>query len=199
MQRKMFFRILLWISLLLAVGLGCEFFTNIRDGIRLVGTGRAVITDIGALTTQIIPAGIEETAMAMVTQIDESGMMETAQAAFTESAAGIGETAQAITTQVYTSPEEAPADIPVMEGETSGFIGTSQSVSYFIDADYRDVLDFYKREMPANGWQEVAGEGFSNDTMAEIQYQKGNRKASVVVTEVPFVGQTTVVITIQES
>jgi len=197
MSTKMFFRWLLLVSLLAAVGLGCQLVNNIQDGFQMVSTGQAVATEFGALATQIIPAGIEETAQALITEVDQSGIIETAQSAITENAPGLGETAQALSTEVYTSPEEAPADIPIIAGEISAFIGSPQAVSYFVSTDMKEVLSFYQREMPNNGWQEVAGQGFSNENMAEIHFEKGGRKAVLVITQVPFVGQTTVVITIE--
>lgn len=199
MRPNYFFRWFLLISLLVAATLGCTLVNRIRDGIALVGTGQAFATDIGAFATEFIPPGINETAMAFVTEVDQSGVLETAQAAITVNAPGLGETVQAVSTEVYTSPEEAPADIPLYEGEKSAFIGTSQSVSYFVDAEFQDVVNFYKNEMPANGWQQKGSENATGDTMVEIEFEKEGRSAVVVVTQVPFVGQTTVVISIEGS
>ncbi len=196
MRPNLIFRWILLISLVVAATLGCTLVTRIREGIELVGTGRAFATDIGSFATEFIPPGINETAMAFVTQVEESGVLETAQAAITVNAPGLGETVQAVSTQVYTSPEDAPADIPLYEGEKSAFIGSPQSVSYFADAEFQDVVDFYKREMPANGWQLKGTEKVTGDTMFEAEYEKEDRSAVVVVTQVPFVGQTTVVISI---
>ncbi len=197
MNTKMFFRWVLLVCLLIAAGLGCQLVDNIKGGFQMVSTGKAVATDIGALATQIMPAGIEETAQALVTEMDQSGIIETAQSAITENIPEMGETAQAFTTEVYTSPEEAPADIPIIAGETSAFIGSPKAVSYFVSLDLKDVLDFYKREMPNNGWQQLTAQGFTNENMAELHFEKGGRKAVLVITQVPFVGQTTVVITIE--
>jgi len=197
MSAKMFFRWLLLVSLLAAVGLGCQLVNNITDGFQMVSTGQAVATEFGALATQIIPAGIEETAQALVTEIDQSGIIETAQAAITEKAPELGETVQALSTEVYTSPEEAPADIPIVTGETNAFFGSPQAISYLVSLDLKDVLDFYQREMPINGWQQLTDQGFSNETMAEIHFVKGGRKAILLATQLPFVGQTSVAITIE--
>jgi len=184
MRSKLFYRWLLFVSLLIAVTMGCGLINNIREGVELVGTGQAIVTDIEALTTGIIPGGIEETAQALITEIDPGSLVETAGAAITEIDPGL------ITTEIYTSPEEGPEDIPVMEGDLGAFVGTPQSVSYTVDAEFSAVLDFYKREMPNNGWQEDTSEGSSSDNLAELIYTKVNRKASVTITEIPFIGVT---------
>jgi hypothetical protein len=199
MRSKLYFRLLLLISLLVAASLGCQLVDNITEGVKFVGTGRAVATDIKALTTQIIPPGLDETARALGTQVDESGVLKTAQAAITEKAPGIGETAQAIVTEVYTSPEEAPADIPIMDGEKSAFVGTSQAVSYFINAEFQDAVDFYKKEMPNKGWQADTSKDSTSENLVELHFTKDNRSATVVITQIPFVGQTTIAITIEGS
>lgn len=197
MTRQTVFRLLLLVTLLVSASLGCQLVNRVKEGVELVGTGQAVATEFGALSTELIPPGIEETAQALITEVDTSGIMETAQAAITENAPEIEGTLQAFTTEVYTSPEEAPPDIPIMEGEKSAFVGTAEAVSYFINAELQEVVDFYKREMPVNGWQEAPSDGISNENMVELQFTKGGRKAVLVITQVPFVGQTTIVITIE--
>ncbi len=134
--------------------------------------------------------------MAVITEVNPGGMLETAQVAITEKAPAVGETMQAVTTQVYTSPGSAPADIPVMDGEISAFVGSQNSVSYFINAELQDVVNYYRQQMPLNGWQESATDSLLSEDVVEIKYVKGDRSAVVVLTEIPFVGQTTVVISI---
>jgi len=134
-----------------------------------------------------------ETAQAMITQVEESGVIETAQSAITEQAPTI----QAFVTEVYMDPEKAPPDIPVMEGEKSAFIGTPSAVSYFINTEVAQVVDFYKKEMPVQGWTFLEADSTESDLNTELHFQKGGRKAIVMITEVPFVGQTTIVITIE--
>lgn len=196
MPNKMFFRMLLAVTLLAAAGMGCRLVNNIKEGVQLVGTGRAVATDFGSISTELIPPGIQETAQALITDVDTSGILETAQAAITEQAPVLGGTVQAFSTEIYTSPEQAPPDIPIMEGEKSAFVGTAEAVSYFLNADLKDAVNFYRTEMPKNGWQEDTSDNVSSDNLVELKFTKGGRTASVVVTQVPFVGQTTIVITI---
>ena len=89
-----------------------------------------------------------------------------------------------------------------MEGERSAFVGSAQAVSYVINADFNQVVNFYKSEMAAKGWS-VSDTGqnapLPGASSAELRFEKGGRKAIVVITEIPFVGQVTVVITIEGS
>ena len=199
MRSKLLFRMLLLISLLVGASLGCQLVNNVREGVQMVGTGQAIATDFGEFATQFIPSGIEETAQAIATEVEQSGFLETAQSAITEQVPSLGETVQAVATEVYTSPEDAPADIPVMDLELSAFIGSPQSVSYFVNAELQDVVDFYKREMPAKGWTESSTNPSSDENIIELEYEKEGRKANIVITQIPFVGQTTVVISIEGS
>lgn len=193
MPGKPFFRIALVICLLVAASLACRLINNIRQGVEMVGTGQAFATDLSGFATEIIPGGVVETAQAMITQVEQSGIVETAQSAITEQAPTI----QAFVTEVYIDPEKAPSDIPVMEGEKSAFVGTPSAVSYFINVEMAKVVNFYKQEMPAKGWTFIQSDSTEDETTAELKFQKGGRKATVMITEVPFVGQTTVVITIE--
>ena len=188
MRGKYFFRYMLLISLILAATMGCKLIENIRGTVQLASTGVAIATDIGGIVTQL-PPGVGETAMAV---------MPTVQSAITEFAP----TLEAISTEVYTSPEQAPEDIPIMPGESSAFVGSPQAISYVTTAEFDKVVDFYKSEMPNKGWSStdsgsepsVAAPGLSN---VELHFEKDTRKATVVITEIPFVGQTTVVISIE--
>jgi hypothetical protein len=199
MHKKSFFRSLLLVTLITASSLACKLVEAINTGVKVVNTGQAVATDIGEFATAFIPGGIEETAKAVITEINPGGLLETAQNAITEKAPLVGETLQAAVTEVYTSPDSAPDDIPVMDGEISAFIGSPKSVSYFINAEFQDVVDFYRQQMPLKGWQEKKSDDFLNEDVIEIEYYKQNRSATVVLTHIPFVGQTTVVITIDDS
>ena len=59
------------------------------------------------------------------------------------------------------------------------------------------MLDFYQREMVVNGWTKVESESNVVEHLATLNFQKGGRKATVIITEIPVINQTTVVVTIQ--
>lgn len=200
MRGKYFFRYLLLVSLLVAATMGCKLIENVRSTVQLASTGVAVATDIGGMITQFVPPGMEQTVQAGMPTFQSAitEMAPTIQSAITE----IAPTIEAVTTQMYTSPGQAPEDIPIMPGETSAFIGTAQSVNYMVKTEFQKVLDFYKTEMPNKGWKSVdTGTGPSSSapgiSTAELHFEKGTRKVTVVIAEIPFMGQTTVAITIE--
>jgi len=200
MRGKYFFRYMLLIVLFVAATMGCRLIENVRSGVQMASTGVAVATNIGGMITQIVPPGMEQTVQAGMPTIQSAitEMAPTLQSAMTN----IAPTLEAVSTQVYTSPSEAPADIPIVPGETSAFVGSPQAISYVTKADFNKVVDFYKTEMPNKGWKSVdtgaapsvSAPGMSN---AELHFEKDTRKVTVVITEIPFVGQTTVVINIE--
>ena len=200
MRGKYFFRYMLLISLILAATMGCKLIENVRSTVQLASTGVAVATDIGGMITQFVPPGMEETVQAgMPTfQAAITEVMPTFQAGITE----IAPTLEALTTEVYTSPEQAPADIPIMPGETSAFVGSAQAVSYVTTAEFAKVVDFYKAEMVNKGWKSVdsgtsPSQAVPGMSSVELNFEKDTRKAKVEITEIPFVGQTTVVISLE--
>ena len=52
--------------------------------------------------------------------------------------------------------------------------------------------------MPLIGWQENATDRLLEENVVTLEYQKENRTATVVLTQIPYFGQTTVVITIDD-
>jgi hypothetical protein len=200
MRSKYFFRYLLIIILFVAATMGCKLIENVRSTVQLASTGVAVATDIGGMITQIVPPGMEQTVQAGMPTIQSAitEMAPTIQSAITD----LAPTLEAVSTQIYTSPSQVPADIPIMPGDTSAFVGSPQAISYVTTADFKKTVDFYKSEMPNKGWKStdtgsapsVGAPGLSN---AELHFEKDTRKATVVITEIPFVGQTTVVINIE--
>ena len=196
MRGKYFFRYMLLVSLLVAATMGCKLIQNIRSTVQTVSTGAAIATSIGGIITEIVPPGMEQTIQVGIPTF-QSAITEiapTIEAGITE----IAPTLEAISTQVYTDPSQAPADIPIMSGQTSQFMGTAQSITYMVDAEFQKAVDFYKTEMPKQGWKEVnTGTGPSSSvpglSSAELHFEKGARKATVIITEVPVVGTTVVI------
>jgi len=142
--------------------------TEIKQGRVLLGTARALATEVGS-------TGLLETAQSLATVAGESGLLETAQAFATdqgaalietaqsfatEEAPGLAATAQAVATQLAAGFGEPPPDIPVVGGDKENFYASDTNVSYAIGIPYDEALDFYLREMPANGWQFI-----ENDTV----------------------------------
>jgi hypothetical protein len=170
----------LFVTLLLAAGMACNLFSGLTKASEGINTAEAMITDAGP--------GIE-TAQALITDVG---------AKITES--GIIETVQAVATDIPlpTLEGEPPADIPIMEGKRSAEVMSSNLISYVIDAAFDDVVNFYDREMVAQGW--VKNESESKKTANLIQqlvFEKDGRKATITIAEVPFVNQINVTIEIK--
>lgn len=204
-MRQVTIRLILGLVLLVSFSLSCNLIsranqvrstaegvaTSVEKGRGLLGTGQALATQVGE-------SGFVETAQALATQVGEAGLKETAQAYATEfEDSGYLETAQAVSTQFSLSPENVPPDIPLYEGEKNAFVASPQVVSYFIGVDFDKVLAFYRREMPAQGWIPVERGTVVTDNTAELNYEKGGRTALVVITTIPYINQTTIVISLQ--
>jgi len=166
---------MLWLNLglILVTLMACTITDRLRDlreGAEAVATG----VEIGD--------EIMQTGEALVTEVNLDEVEETLQAVATD-------------VDIPELSGEKPEDIPVMGGEIGDLVSSAEMVSYFTTESFDDVVDFYKREMPLNGWT-LTKEDISSG-IAELTFEKGTRKATVVITEIPFIDQTTVVITIE--
>jgi hypothetical protein len=98
-------------------------------------------------------------------------------------------------------PEEAtpagalPDDIPVPPDaeEVSNMFGT---ISFKSASTPQDVADFYKAEMPNNGWTQTSDETYGDTVM--LEYTKDARTASFMISTDSDTGKTSVLITVQE-
>ena len=193
MDRQKTYRFLLMISLLVIVSLACALTSTI-DRIR---EGQQAVETIQGIATEFDESGIISTGEALATEIDESGLQETALAVATDiGESGIPETAQAFATDIVIDPGDVPADIPIFEGEKEAFVGSDQVISYFVKAEFQDVLNYYQSEMPARGWTAVDTGTVVTDSTANLIFKKDGREVTIVIGEVPFVGQVTVVISL---
>jgi hypothetical protein len=163
--------------------------TQVGEGQKWLGTAKAVATEVGN-------SGLLETAQVYATQVGESGFLETAQAYATENGPGMIETAKAIATQIPSNTGEIPDDIPVVPGENEELFGSNELVSYTTGMDFNAVVDFYKTEMPNNGWEKGDQDSLETSNIAYLYFKKQNRSASVVISINPLTSKTLVVITI---
>ena len=85
---------------------------------------------------------------------------------------------------------EVPEDIPVIEGATE-LVLMANVITFQVTRPQEEVVEFYKAEMPANGWE--LGEGLVPMMMA---FTKGSRSANVIVAEQD--GKTAVTIMVSE-
>jgi len=106
------------------------------------------------------------------------GVGSTAQVFITQAQGAIDLTLQAITPGANRA--EAPKDIPVLSDAT-GFYGNQTHVLYMTTTAPKDVLAFYKQQMPIDGWAEAPGEKVTEHT-AWLAFTKGDRTATIVIT-----------------
>ncbi len=182
------------------------------EGSKLVDTAQAYVTE---------NPGIVDTAKAVITQApnilktgeayatDNPGIVQTAQSIITQAPELIGtveafatdnpevaETVKAIATQGLV-PGSKPDDIPLYpEDQMTNFFSTQDMVSYSTATSFKDVVDFYKREMLTNGWTSESAGNIETDSTVVLNYQKDSRKAIVTISTNPADNQTLVLVVI---
>lgn len=179
MSKKQMIVTFLIVSTLLVASLACNLFSDIRKVGDTANTAEAMITDadIGVETMQAAITDIGA-------KITESGIVETVQAAATEN-------------PIALPTGEKPEDIPIMDGNRTAEITSSNLISYIIDAAFDDVIAFYDREMIVNGWTKNEADSKKNENLTSLVFEKDGRKATVIIAEVPFVNQVSVTIEIK--
>jgi hypothetical protein len=127
-----------------------------------------------ALTTQLAP--LASTVVAV--DRDHPGLIQTSQAA--------------IRREIPTG--EPPSDIPVLDSDqVYNFFGTSQYIFYTTPVLYPQVLEFYRTQMPENGWQYMDNKSHEYANAAELIYAKEARLATLNLSSNPL-NQTSVVV-----
>jgi hypothetical protein len=213
MDRKMFFRLALGVVLLAAISLSCQMVSDVSQ-LRSVATDvnvQGIATNVQGLATDVNVQGIATNVQGIATQVDLEGMATEANININGIATDIN--LEALQTQMGdiltgtldvggvisditgmlgpdgtpATPNGFPTDIPVMTGHVSDMSGSPTSLAYTVDADMKDVVAFYRREMAARGWVEAAG-SVVNDGSAVMTFQQGNRTARVNLEEDFFMG-----------
>ena len=211
--------ITLLVSLLLSITLACNLISNMQGdlgaargtAVAIATEARGFVTQVEGLATKVDASSVLATAEAFVTQegpeaeatlkalgtkAAESNIYETAQAFITQEGPDLLATVQAIATQGL-SPNDPPDDIPlVAQGNLKFLYATEATVSYQTDLDYQTVLEFYKQEMPANGWEADHEGSIETGYAAVLRYEKFDRSATVALGAVSNSQTTTVLITI---
>jgi hypothetical protein len=215
------YRYLWLIAAIVLIAVGCSLFSGVGNRIDSTrATAEAIATDIEqgrdllgtarAMATQVGGAGMIGTIQALATEADESGLLATAQAFATAEGPGLMETALAVATKqgpeilstaqsyiTQIAPGAAPPDIPILDGDKELFFQSNALVSYLIALPLEQVAEFYKQQMPANGWTKVDAESFESPSAKNLVYEKPGRRASVVLSISPGEGKSVVLVTIE--
>jgi hypothetical protein len=180
--------ILFVILVLFVATLGCSIFDIQQKAQTARGTANAFRTDVGGIINE--GSSLLKTAQAIETQ--HPGILGTVKAVATQGAPvlstigaattsnpGLVKTAQAAIQQEIPTGE-APSDIPLMNQEqVQNYFGSSQYIFYTSPIQYDQVLEFYKTEMPNNGWQYIETDSHEYSNAAQLTYVKDNRTATI--------------------
>jgi hypothetical protein len=90
-----------------------------------------------------------------------------------------------------TTPDDIP--LPADAGNVTNAFGM---IMVETELSGQEVFDFYQAQMPANGWTEVSADAMG--TMFMMEYTKGERSASFMITTDEDTGITSVMITVEE-
>jgi hypothetical protein len=167
--------------LLLVTTLACGSITRRLQQVQEVKeTVESVATFAKDLITESAP--LIETVQAVATE--NLDIVETVEAVVTENP-GIIETVEGIATQGF-NLGNLPDDIPVVDQSTvSNFVSTGSTVFYSTSLDFQSVVDFYKSQMPANGWEEDTNMTFEMQGTSTLGYTKDNSSVAIVIYQDP--------------
>jgi len=194
------------IALLLVTStLACGISGIGKQASSVQGTAQALKTEVGGIVTA--GGALLNTAQAIYTQ--NPGVLETVQAFTTQGAPlistiqavatdnpGLAQTAQAFIQQEIPTGE-APTDIPILNpDQVNDYFGSSQYIFYTTPMEYTRLLEFYKTEMPNNGWQYLESTSNEYANAAQLNYYKDNRIATINLSINPLNNTSLVVISI---
>jgi hypothetical protein len=151
---------------------------------------RQALATLNALATQALLAA--QTAAAGATQTSVAGATQTVVAGPTQTAAA----AASQTAAVATAISQGPSDIPIVPGEIQIDSVDAHTLIYSTKTDWATVVSFYKSAMPKNGWTADASGSVKMTDMANLNFKKDNRTASVLITKDEKDGTTQLLITV---
>jgi hypothetical protein len=157
----------------------------------IVNAGSSLIKTAQAIATK--HPGILETVKAIATQ--GAPVISTIQAVATYNP-GLVQTAQAVINQEIPTGEP-PTDIAIINrDQVQNYFGSSQYIFYTSPTQYAHVLEFYKTEMPNDGWQYLQDNSHEYANASQLNYFKDTRTATINLSLNPLNNTTVVVINI---
>ncbi|MFZ0532080.1 MAG: hypothetical protein WAM09_02790 [Anaerolineales bacterium] len=157
----------------------------------IVNAGSSLIKTAQAIATE--HPGILETVKAIATQ--GAPVISTIQAVATYNP-GLVQTAQAVINQEIPTGEP-PTDIPIINrDQVQNYFGSSQYIFYTSPTQYAHVIEFYKTEMPNDGWQYLQDNSHEYANASQLNYFKDTRTATINLSLNPLNNTTVVVINI---
>lgn len=157
----------------------------------------ALQTVQGLLTEQ--GPGAQATLQALGTQAAGSGAMQTAQALITQQGGDLLATIQVLPTMGF-GLGNPPEDIPLLPADAiNNLVATQSLVSYLTTMEYREVTSFYEDAMPTEGWNLTSSGNLETDSLAILNFEKDNRKATLTIVKNVIGEQTAVTILINNN
>jgi hypothetical protein len=171
-----------------ALACTCGALGQVQGGVQ---TAQALATQGNQLVTQA--QGLATQGVALATQLEQSGLLKTAEAALTEAAtSGAFETLGAVGSELPQSegtgtPNPAVTDVPVTNGIPDDMPIFSQNaqlqlvgsiITYQAQGDLPTLTQFYKTELPKNGWEQ-AQDPITSSSASILSYKKGDRTATI--------------------
>jgi hypothetical protein len=221
MKRNVFQSLAMLAPLIIGI-MACSTVSNLRQryeesretfqGVATLASGAAtqhpgMLETAGSLAVES-GSQLASTAESFATQ--NPGMLETAAALVEEKSASLLETAQALATERPELLETAKAllpggddqaglaDIPMPSSYPVEILYSSRdALSYSAEAGLSEILEFYKAEMPANGWELDLQNSFEGQNMSSLRYFRPDRYANVTISSSSALERTLVVIYIE--
>jgi hypothetical protein len=97
----------------------------------------------------------------------------------------VAATAQALATQALSGLGTPPPDIPVVEGETKDVIAMENILSYSTSLSFAEVVAYYKKAMPDNGWEFNKDGSLEMGELAVLNFTRADRDAIVNISVNP--------------
>jgi hypothetical protein len=194
------------VILILMVGtLSCSISGVRQQAQSAIQTAVKLRTEVGG----VVNAGSSVIKTAQVLATKYHGILGTAKAIATQGAPiistirvvttynpGLVQTAQAVI-ELGIPSGEPPTDIPIKNrDQVNNYFGSSQYIFYTSPTPYSQMLEFYKTEMPNNGWQLLQNDSHEYANAAQLNYYKDTRTATIDLSLNSLNNSTVVVINI---
>ncbi|MDW8326457.1 MAG: hypothetical protein RMK99_07820 [Anaerolineales bacterium] len=181
------------IAALLLATLACNALTDAISQNPTVATAQAVATgaaEVGELLG---------TAQAVATDANLDDVAATAQAIATDANLDdVAATAQAMATQAFGGLGTPPPDIPLVEGETKDVFAMEGILSYSTSLSFAEVVAYYKKAMPDNGWEFQKDASLEMGELAVLNFTRADRDAVVSISVNPTDKRTLVSIVVTQ-
>jgi hypothetical protein len=157
---------------------------KVQGGLEIIETGQVFAAKVNQY-------GVGQTAQAAVLNLSDSGMVKTVQFVATSNGPDLLETVAHFTSDkipLIQATAEAVAtknpdssDIPIPSGRKEEFDLDGMATAFSTNSEIGEVIAFYEKEMPLNGWKRLDSISRVGSNRALIHFRKGERLAIVSI------------------